>query len=258
MPTLWNTNDTITHARRNRESVIGRILMPMYDVDEAVSINIAAKPVDGVALANSATLYYTAPSGAGTIAELFEVTLCNTHTAALAVDVYIVENGGSAGVATSIFRDTLQPGEQVTLTGPWFLGPSDKLYAAAATAALVSLRAEVLEWASQPTSLNLKLINGAALGSSLATYYTVSGFTQAILLSATMCNTDSSSRTPNLHVIHSGDSAAVKNRIWSDVLVAKETAILQPLTVLKVGDFIQAKEATGAVVSLRLTLLEVS
>ena len=259
MSTLFLTGDTLKQNRLNRSIVLGRVLgLPMYDDDNASSITVAAIPVDGVAIASSSTTYYTAPSTAGSIAEILTITLCNTDSVARAVDINIVENGGSVGVSTAIWRDTLQPGEEVIVSGPWFLGPSDTLRATAAAASVVSLRAEVLEFGAQPGGLNFKVINGASLGTSVSTYYTMSGFTQAILLAASLCNTDTVSRTPELHVIHNGDTAAVKNRIWSEAIVTKGSAIIQPFAILKTSDFIQAKASSASVVGLRLTVLEVT
>jgi hypothetical protein len=138
--------DALTPERLNRASVIGRLMMPLYDVDDALAVTLTAKPVDGVAIASSTTTYYTVPSSGVAVAEILTITLVNTDSVARNVDVYLVENGGSAGVATKIWDDTLQPGERVTIDGPWFLAASGTLRAVAAVAAVVSLRAEVLEY----------------------------------------------------------------------------------------------------------------
>lgn len=261
MGTLWSTNDIHRQERLNRGFIIGRLVgLPIYDVDDALAVTLTAKPLDGVAVANVSTTYYAVPGAGVAVSEILSVTITNTDATARAVNVYLVENGGAAGVATSIFADTLQAGERVTLEGPWFLGPSDTLRASAAAAAVVSLRAEILEYAAQPAGLTLKVINGAALGAAVATYYAVpgAGVTHAVLLATTLCNTDAASRTPHVHVIPSAGAAAVANRVWSDALVTKESAIFAQREVLEPGDFIQAKADAGAVVSARFTVLEVA
>lgn len=257
---LWVTNDVLRQERLNRGAIIGRLVgLPIYDVDDALAVTLTAKPLDGVAIASSSTTYYTVPGSGVAVSEILTITLVNTDSVARAVDLHLVESGGGPVVATSIFPGTLQPGERVTLEGPWFLAVGDTLRASAAAAAVVSLRAEILEYAAQPAGLTLKVINGAALGSSVATYYTVpgSGVTHAILLATTLANTDSVSRTPHVHVIPSGGAAAVANRVWSDALVTKETALFAQLEVLEPGDFIQAKADAAAVVGARFTVLEV-
>jgi hypothetical protein len=259
MSSLWLTNDTLAQERLNRGAIIGRLQLPLYDVDDAAAMTLTALPLDGVALASSTTTYYTAPS----LAQILCITLCNTDSVARAVNVYLVQSAGSAGVATSIFRDTLQPGEQVYIEGPWFIATGDLLRADAAAASVVSLRAEILEWAANPAGLTLKVVNGAALTTALLGspgYYRAptSSLTQAIVLAATLCNTDAASRTPHIHVVPTGGSGAVANRLWSDALVSKESVILGPGTVLQPGDFIDAKADAGAVVALRLTILEVA
>jgi hypothetical protein len=259
MSTLWATNDILRQERLNRAAIIGRLQLPMYDIDDALAVQVTALPLDGVALASSTTTYYTAPS----VSEVLRLTLCNTDSVARAVNVYLVQSAGSAGVATSIFRDTLQPGERVELEGPWFLASGDMVKADAAAASVVSLRAEILEWSAQPAGLTLKVVNGAALTTALLGspgYYRAptSSLTESIVLAATLCNTDSVSRTPQVHVVPTGGSGAVANRIWSDALVTKESAILGPGTVLQPGDFIDAKADAGSVVAMRLTILEVA
>jgi hypothetical protein len=62
MSTLWATNDILRQERLNRAAIIGRLQLPMYDVDDALAVQVTALPLDGVALASSTTTYYTAPS----------------------------------------------------------------------------------------------------------------------------------------------------------------------------------------------------
>lgn len=257
---LWDSLDTQTKERRNREAIIGRLLgIPLYDVDDALAVTLTATPVDGVALASSNTTYYTVPASGVAVSAILGITLVNSDSVARAVSLYLVESGGSAGVATQIFAATLQPGERVSLEGPWFLAASGTLVASAAAAAVVSLRADVLEFDAQPAGLTLKVIDGASLGASATTYYTVpgSGVTHAVLLATTLCNGDTVSRRPHVHVIPSGGSAVVANRIWFDELVTKETALFSRFEVLEPGDFIQALASSAGAIGARFTVLEV-
>jgi hypothetical protein len=259
MPTtLWATDDKLKQERLNRGAIIGRLSIPMYDVNDAGAVQVTAQPLDGVALAATTTTYYTAAA----LTEIFAITLCNTDSVARVVNLYLVPSAGSAAAATSLFRDTVQPGEQVRLEGPWFLATGDTLRADAASASVVSMRAELLTWSAQPAGLTLKVVNGAALTTALLGspgYYRAptSSLTQAVLLAATLCNTDSVSRTPHVHVVPTGGSAAAATRIWSDALVAGETTIFGAGIVLEPGDFIDAKADAGSVVGMRLTILEV-
>jgi hypothetical protein len=176
-------------------------------------------------------------------------------------NLYLVESGGSAVAGNQVFADTLQPGETVALAGPWFLSPGDTVRANAAAASVVSLTGELLEYSLQPAGMTLKVINGAALGTSETSYYACpgSGVTQTLLLNATFCNTDSSGRAVDFYRSPSGTSpSAIAQEVFDDTILPKETVLIELPLVLEPGDFLAAKAASGSVVAARFTVVEVA
>lgn len=259
MSTLWLAGDTIKEKRINRVSILGRLLFPMFDEDQSAVTTVDAKRLAGVLLTGAVTTLYTAP-GSG-VAHVHGLTLRNTHSAALAVELYLVPNAGSAGVAERIFDDTLEAGETAILapTGGWFLGASGTIRGKAGTTNLVALRAEVTEYAAQPGGLTLKVIDGVALGTSYSTLYTANAgsLKHALLLNYTLCNTDTVDRAPNITIVESGDTSSAEDEIFGDTLVSKETLLDDTPRLLAVNDFVQGKASQASVVSARLTVLEV-
>lgn len=258
MGTLWETGDTMHPERRNREAVIGRLLMPLYDVDDSDVITLT--PVtQGVVLGSTIGTIWTVPASGIVGALVTSISLLNTDSVARYAYLYLVEPGATAAsVARTIFLDQLQPGERVSIRVPITLAPGALIRGLAEVASYVSVRVDATTFVDQPTGLTLKVVEGVALTDSLVTIYTCPAVQQALLLSAIMCNTDASSRVPELHVIPSGDVAVVANQIWKDTLVARETAALDDVLSLEAGGFIQAKASVTGVGSLRLSILEVS
>lgn len=263
MSTLWATDDTLKRNRLNRSAILSRLFgAPMYDVDNSDVVQVAAKPLDGRTLAATVTTEYTAPATAGSVAQIHALTLRNTDTVDRAVELYLVPSGGAAGVPERIFDDTVPAGGTVVLApvGGWFLGASGTLRAKAAAASVVAMRAEITEWASQPGGLTLKVVDGVQLATTYSTIYTVpsTGVKHALLLNYTLCNTDSSSRSPQVTLVESGDTSSAEDEIFGDTMITKETVIDDTWRVLEPSDFIQARNAAAAnVVSCRVTMLEV-
>lgn len=66
--------------------------------------------IEGSQLTGSAATYYTAP--AATRARIRKLTFCNTTVGAVAVTVYLIPSGGSAGAANTLWSaKSLAPGE---------------------------------------------------------------------------------------------------------------------------------------------------
>jgi hypothetical protein len=251
--TLWKTNDTLRQERLNRMAIIGRMAMPLYDVDNALAVTVT--PVKaGVALDTTIGDIYAVASGIGAFV-MTSITITNTDTATRTASVYLIEPGSSAAsVARTIFNDTLYAGQSTTIRVPYILAATATIRGIASVTGVVSVSVSGLVYAAQPAGLTLKVVEGVALGTSLATIYTAPS--RAILLAATLCNTDTAARTPALYIVPSGGSAQAANRVWSQALLAKETGIYEGLDVMASGDFIRASASTASVVSLRLSILE--
>jgi hypothetical protein len=259
----WAARDTQTKERRNREWVMRLLLgLPLHDVDEALTVTVVPQPLDGVALPNAVATHYTAPAGAGKIVVIQRIRLSNKSGASRQVTVHIVPAAGAAGVATTIFPTvTLLAGESYTISGPFLMAPGDLLRAYADSAAAVAMRAEIMEMDAQPAGLTLKVVNGAALTNALLGspgYYRVPtvGVTSALLLPIRLANTDSSSRTPEVHVVPTGGAGALANNIWADAMSANESVATGGGIILQPGDFLDAKASTGGVVGMRAAVLE--
>lgn len=100
--------------------------------------------VAGSALTGSLATYYTA--GTGVTAIVKEIVLCNTHTAAITVDVHIIPTGGSGAVANQIFQDlALQAGETKMFSVSEVLTAGYFIQALASTADKVALTVSGVE-----------------------------------------------------------------------------------------------------------------
>ena len=99
---------------------------------------------------------------------------------------------------------------------------------------------------------------GSALTASAATYYTApTTIIKAIIKEIVLCNTSANPETVTFYVIPSAGSAAVANTELNAVtLQPNETKIFGRTRVMNVGDFIQAKASTNAVVSMNVSGVE--
>jgi len=104
------------------------------------------KFVDGTELATTSSTLYTAP--ANTTSQIQDVTVCNTGTAAVTVDIYVVESGGSVGDPTTVIDGkTIGAKETQTLsdlTGV-VLETADTLRGLASVATTLSIQASGIE-----------------------------------------------------------------------------------------------------------------
>jgi hypothetical protein len=100
------------------------------------------KLADGAQLGTTSSTLYTAP--ANTTTKISDVTVCNTTTVARTVTVYVVESGGAANAASTIYSAfPVGPKETVTLsdlTG-FVLEAADTLRGLADAATAVSIQA---------------------------------------------------------------------------------------------------------------------
>ncbi len=258
MGTLWVADDEQTAARRNREAILRAITgVPIYDVDDALSVTLTPV-VTRAELGSSIGDVWAVPSGIAA-AVVTKIAITNTDSSAHAVSLYLIEPGQTvASVARSIVLDTVQPGETVTIGVPIVLDAEATIRGLAASGSVVGVTVTALTFDDQPTGLALKVVEGVALTGALATLYTAPAGEQAIVLSALICNTDSTSRRPEVHVVPSGGSADVDNQVWKDALVSKETANVAGGESLAAGDFIQGKASVTSVVSARLSIVEVA
>ncbi len=98
----------------------------------------------------------------------------------------------------------------------------------------------------------LKLLAQTALGTAAAAY-TVPAATTSVIKSIIVCNGDAAAQTFSIWAVASGDSRAVKNKIYSAVpLAADESVVLKLDLYLSVGDalhFFGSDSDMGATVS---------
>lgn len=258
MGTLWAADDTQTKERRNREAMTIRRVLPMHDINQAGTITLAAKPIDGVMLTDTAAAIYTVPAIAAV--QLFNFTLVNTSASPVQATVNLVPSAGSISVATTIFNDLLAAGETLEIDIPYFMTSGGTVQAHAATTGVIAASLNVLEFTNQPDGLSLKIIQGVALTGSNVTHYTVpgSGVKYAILLAVTFCNTTTNPHTVSYYKTPSGQASGAAARLMANpTLASRESFWIDPNHILEPGDFLEGKASTTGVVSARLTVLEV-
>jgi hypothetical protein len=107
----------------------------------------------------------------------------------------------------------------------------------------------------------VKSVDGDDVVSGETTHYTAStGISAAIVYSITLANNQAASRQASVHLIESGGSRTVANRIFSDSLAAGETVVLQGPWFLDPSDTIRSisSDAAANEVGLRAEVLELA
>ena len=101
-------------------------------------------------------------------------------------------------------------------------------------------------------------VSGSALTNAYATYYTVpSTVLKSIVKEIVVCNTSTNPETFTMNIIPSAGAPAVANTEFNAItLQPNETKIFGRTRVMNIGDFIQAKCSTGAVMSLDISGVE--
>jgi len=257
----WVSLDTQTAKRRNREWIATRLIVGLYDVNEAGTKTVT--PVrTKVALGTAIGDVWAVPAGIAVALGLL-IKIVNTDSVVRTASVYLIEpSQTAASVARTIFNDEISPGEHVAIRIPYTLAASATIRGLASAASVVTVHVHALTLNAQLAGVRLRVIEGVALTASLATLYTCNqapfnDVEHAILLSATLCNTDAVlARRPEVHLVPSAGSAGVSNQIWKSELFPRETGWSDDGDDIEPGDFIQAKASVTDVVSARLTILE--
>lgn len=262
MGALIASSDPLYAVRLNRAFIIGRLMMPVYDVNSGGTQTVIGVAVDGDDIITSATTHYTAST---TVTVLQRVTICNGTSTARQCSIHLVESGGSRTVSNRIYSDLLQGNETITLEGPFFLSSGDTLQSIGVgmSADDIALRADLLTFSAQPSGMTLAHattngsgIEGAALTASSATYYTAPVSKYTVVPHVLFCNTDSSARTVTAYIIESGGSVAGKKQILGQSLQPGETVMVQGPFVLDAGDTIRGLASGASVVTIRVTAVE--
>jgi len=101
-------------------------------------------------------------------------------------------------------------------------------------------------------------VAGSALTVSAVTYYTApSTVVKSIIKEIVLCNTSTNPETVTMYIIPTAGSPGVANtELFAVTLQPNETKIFGRTRVMNVGDFIQAKASTGALVALNISGVE--
>ncbi len=101
------------------------------------------------------------------------------------------------------------------------------------------------------------IVDGTLLTATLATLYTAPSSTTAKIFEIVLCNTSPSATAGvTLHFISNGDTAADKNKAFSEggfKLLPNETRIIGLEQRLPAGYFIQAKSDITDLISIRVS-----
>lgn len=254
----WAHADTMHARRRNREWILGRLVHPVFDHDEANDVTATAVTIQGDDIIGSLTTHFTAT---GAVAVIHRLHLTNNDTSENHAAVYLVPSAGSAGVASVIYFDRLFPGQSVTLEGPWFIEAGDTLQSISTTAGAgeVALRGEGLELDSVVPFVGLGVVDGVALTNSLSSIYAApsSDVADALVAAVTVCNSNVVPHVVTIEIRPNGGSQQARQNVLRQSLLSGETVIVGGFT-LKPGDTIYAMADTGGVVSCRPTPVEFS
>ena len=109
----------------------------------------AKKLIDSQQLTDSVATYYPCP--VNTTAQAGELVLCNHHTAAVGVDLYLVPSGGSPTAANQLFKNgsnglILAPNETRQIALNQVLTAGDTIRGLASVTAVVTIRLSGVEF----------------------------------------------------------------------------------------------------------------
>jgi hypothetical protein len=96
-----------------------------------------------VALTGASATYYTVNTGK--IARHIEIFLCNTHTAAVAVTLYVVTSGGNIGTEMTVYADSIPSKKSIPISIAVNLAAGGTLRGLASTGAVVAMRVAPVE-----------------------------------------------------------------------------------------------------------------
>lgn len=105
------------------------------------------------------------------------------------------------------------------------------------------------------------LVQGSALTTSAAVYYTAPAGTSTRITQISVCNNDSVNRTFSLYLVADASApASIDNIIKSKTLTPAETWVPYPMlgAVISEGGTIQGVADTGAVVILKVSGVEIT
>lgn len=105
------------------------------------------------------------------------------------------------------------------------------------------------------------LVAGVALTNALVTEYTSPTNVTTVIKAATACNTSAGTVKLTINIVRSGGAAGVLNTAISAMSIAAGITYNCPELINKVlgpGDFIQAKDDTGAVTALIVDGIQIS
>ena len=132
---LWISGELVAAAKMNtlrsdlqdldsRAAGGGRLILdtlfaktrwPIYDTAEVGGVTFTPTPVDGDDLTAAATEHYTVPNSGVYRTAVHSITIVNTSSTNRLVQVHLIESGGSRGVSSSLFYDTVTAGEAIEL-----------------------------------------------------------------------------------------------------------------------------------------------
>jgi hypothetical protein len=87
--------------------------------------------------------YYTVTTAK--IARHIEIMLCNTHTAAVTVTLWVVASGGAAALASRIYDDSIPSKKSIPISIAVNLGAGGTLRGMASTSNVVGMRVAPVE-----------------------------------------------------------------------------------------------------------------
>ena len=251
MSTGWATNDVLRQERLNRDWIVARLMMPVYDVDDALSGTVDANVITPDDVINSITTHYTVGATARGLAWL---NVVNWDGSLRNVVLHVVPNGGGPDYTTVVFQRNMPPSSYARI-GPIVLtaGATIQSSSDTATADKVILRGEVLELEANPAGMT---ITGARVGATTTNValYTCPSVTHA-LASIMITNTDTSPRDTAIYIDRGGAGLVTKDGVMRR-LMPGQTSLCTEWHVLNTGDVVYVYGEANNVVGARISVVE--
>lgn len=250
---LWLFDEEQSEPRRNREAIIGRMRLPVYDIQQGGAVTVDPKRVQTVLPLAATPLHVIV--GFRTIVHSIE--LFNSDAVSRIVSLYLVNAAGAAGAANQVWAESLYPGERVVLTAPWMMAVGDTIVGNADANSVVSCNIDMTAFDAHPVGVTMLRIGGALIPNAAADYYTVpgAGVKHALLVSLTVCNPSGAAVVPTISRAPAG-AVTLSHRILGESVDSKQTLIDDVPLVLIPGDRINMVASVNNVASLRATVLE--
>lgn len=253
----WVDGDLQSEKRRNREWILGRLRVPAYDINDVGAVTVDTKAIDGLDVQFNVYQRHYLVASHVTVAMLHSMTFLNRASTNQHLEVLIGTSDGLA--STVVYEGAFGPGDVLTLTGPWFLNPTNTIWTRSLSGGdLIGARFEVTDFIGPTPGIRLVVLNGFVLPTLTGLYLCpTSGVRHTTIAAITICNTNlTSTALVGVAIVPNAEAFGIgRQYVFNSNVYPGETVILDGF-VLEPGDSIAAGSSVLAGVTCRVSPIE--